>query len=288
MEIFRALAVLAEPPTAETARVAAALDLGAPPAASVYTELFLLELYPYASVYLGAEGMLGGAARDLVAGFWRALGEPPPAEPDHIAVLLALYAHVAELHERERAPERAALWQQARRALLWEHLLSWLPCYLAKLSDLAPPFYARWAELVTTALRGETEQTGPLDALPLHLRAAPALVDPRTGTLADFLQSLLAPVRSGLILTRADLQRAARGLGVGTRIGTRAFSLQALLAQDAPGTLDWLAREAADWTTRHPRHFAGLGNLGAHWAARADATARLLAELKLSIKDLLT
>ncbi|HEX8421973.1 MAG TPA: hypothetical protein VF634_01095, partial [Pyrinomonadaceae bacterium] len=60
MELFRALAVLAEPPVPESARVADALALGALPEASEYTEVFVFQLYPYASVYLGAEGMLGG------------------------------------------------------------------------------------------------------------------------------------------------------------------------------------------------------------------------------------
>src|SRR3712207_4790889 len=74
MELLRALAVLAEPPTAETRRVAEALGLGAGARADEYTELFVFQLYPYASVYLGREGMLGGEARDRVGGFWRALG----------------------------------------------------------------------------------------------------------------------------------------------------------------------------------------------------------------------
>lgn len=282
MELFRALAVLAEPPTAAAAQVAAALDLGPIVDASAYTELFILQLYPYASVYLGAEGMMGGEARDRVAGFWRALGETPPAEPDHLAVLLALYARIVELAAQADDERRAAPWQQARRALLWEHLLSWLPCYLSKTADLAPPFYQRWAELLTTALRAEAEQVGAQDALPLHLRAAPGLIDPRADAFADFLQSLLTPVRSGLILPRADLQRGARTLGVGTRMGTRQFILQTMLAQDAGGTLAWLRQEAAGWTTRHRQHFAGLSQLGEAWAARAEATTCLLAELQLT------
>src|ERR687884_105170 len=63
MELFRALAVLSEPPTDEAVRLAEALELGPIPAASEYTELFVFQLYPYASVYLGAEGMIGGDAQ---------------------------------------------------------------------------------------------------------------------------------------------------------------------------------------------------------------------------------
>ncbi len=68
MELFRALAVLAEPPTEETGRVSEALGLGVPPSADEYTELFVFELYPYASVYVGQEGMLGGRRGTVWAG----------------------------------------------------------------------------------------------------------------------------------------------------------------------------------------------------------------------------
>src|SRR5947199_340698 len=144
MEIFRALAVLAEPPAGpEIARIAGLLDLGESPSASEYTETFVFQLYPYASVYLGAEGMLGGEARAC----------------------------------------------------------------------------------------------GPADVLPLHLREAPPVSDPRVATADEFSQSLIAPARSGFILTRADLARAARALGTGVRAGERKFVLKTLLGQDSSGVL---------------------------------------------------
>lgn len=52
-----------------------------PPAVDEHTDVLVFQAYPYASIYLGAEGMLGGKARDRIAGFWRALGGEPPAEP---------------------------------------------------------------------------------------------------------------------------------------------------------------------------------------------------------------
>src|SRR5215217_8141929 len=170
MELFRALAVLAEPPTEGTGRVADALGLGEPPGAEEYTELFVFELYPYASVYVGREGMLGGEARDRVGGFWRALGQVPPAEADHLAVMLALYARLGELGEGEGSEAGRAGWRGARRAFLWEHLLSWLPVYLGKLAEIAQPFYQRWGEVLMKALLAEIEAVGTQELLPLHLR----------------------------------------------------------------------------------------------------------------------
>jgi TorA maturation chaperone TorD len=283
MELFRALGVLAEAPREEAARVAGALGLGPVPSADEYTELFVFQLYPYASVYLGAEGMLGGEARDRISGFWRALSVAmPPAEADHLALMLALYARLCELAAGGESEfiERDS-WEHARRAFLWEHLLSWLPCYLSKLDDLAGPFYRRWSEILMKALVAEAESLGQPEALPLHLREPARLVDPRgNGEVGEFLQSLLAPVRSGMILTRSDLSRASRSLGLGMRLGERAFILRALFGQNACGMLEWLEEEAQAWIKRHQSYGERMGEVGRAWEAKARAAASLLCELK--------
>lgn len=272
MEIFRALGALIEPPAPEHRRLADLLGLGTPPDPAAYTDLFLFQLYPYASVYLGPEGMLGGEARDRVAGFWRALGQTPPPEPDHLAVMLALHARLGEL-EREGEEADRARWRHARRAFLGEHLSPWLPPFLAKLADLAPPFYREWGRVLAEALAAEAVALGRPEELPLHLREAPPLPDPRTAEEGDFLQALLAPVRSGLILVRDDLRRAARELDLGARVGERRFVLQALLAQDPTAALAWLAHEARTWARRHRTDPLPGPALAEFWAARAEATA---------------
>ncbi|MDQ1611818.1 MAG: hypothetical protein QOG00_1749, partial [Pyrinomonadaceae bacterium] len=275
--------VFAEPPTQESAGIARALELGALPASSEYTELFVFQLYPYASVYLGAEGMLGGEARDRVAGFWRALAQTPPAEPDHLSVMLALYAQLSELEANETDDARRDSWRRVRRAYLWEHLLSWLPAYLSKLTEIATPFYRRWGETLLDALREEARATAGAQAattqLPLHLREAAGLVDPREGEAAEFLQTLLSPARSGMIIVRADLSRAARTLELGLRAGERKYALESLLAQDARGVLAWLAREARAWEARHARERDTLAEIARAWEAKAAASAQLLEEL---------
>ncbi|HEX8128325.1 MAG TPA: molecular chaperone TorD family protein [Pyrinomonadaceae bacterium] len=285
MELFRALAVFAEPPAPESAPVARALELGELPAASEYTDIFVFQLYPYASVYLGAEGMLGGEARDRVAGFWRALSQTPPAEPDHLSVMLALYAQLSELETNEAEGARRESWRRARAAYLWEHLLSWLPAYLSKLAEIATPFYRRWGELLRDALCEEARATGAHEAqLSLHLREAAGLVDPREGETAEFLQTLLSPARSGMILVRSDLSRAARTLKLGLRAGERRYVLESLFAQDARGVLAWLASEASVWGERHRVERDSLGEAARAWEAKADASAQLLEEL-LAVAD---
>jgi TorA maturation chaperone TorD len=304
VEIFRALAVLAEPPGRPgAARVAEALGLGALPEASAYTDTFVLRLYPYASVYLGAEGMMGGEARERVAGFLAALGQLPPPEPDHLALLLATYAWLAEAEAAENDARRREYLRGARRAFLWEHLLSWLPVYLDKLARAAPAFYRRWGELLRAALDAEAEALGAQRALPLHLREAPSLADPRapfsedprassskdpratsedarTSSSEDFLRTLLAPARSGVILVRDDLARVAGELGVGLRAGERLYALRSLMGQDAAGVLGRLADEAERWESLHLRRREAHGQVAEWWGARAASTARLLRELR--------
>ncbi|HEY0099316.1 MAG TPA: molecular chaperone TorD family protein [Pyrinomonadaceae bacterium] len=286
MELFRALAVLAEPPVPESARIAHALELGALPDASEYTEVFVFQLYPYASVYLGAEGMLGGEARDLIAGFWRALQQTPPAEPDHLSVMLALYAELQTLEANEPDDAPRANWRRARRAFLWEHLLSWLPAYLSKLKEIAPPFYRRWGDVLLDALLEEACANGAQAQLSLHLRErASGLVDPREGETGEFLQTLLSPARSGMILVRSDLTRAARQLELGLRVGERKYVLESLLAQDARGVLGWLAREARAWSERHREQQDALGVNAHAWEAKATAAAELLEELEAAAAE---
>ncbi len=291
-EIFRALGALSETPSPGLQPIADLLDLGPLPGRAAHGELFLFQLYPYASVYLGAEGMMGGEAADRIAGFWRALGQMPPAEPDHLAVMLGLHARLGELEEQAADRPARERWRHARAAFLWEHLLCWLPVFLLKLADLggiggvAGPFYLRWGALLGDALRAEAAvlplPEGP-ERLPLHLRAAPPCVDPRRDGPEGFLASLLSPARTGMVLARADLARGARDLALGLRLGERRVTLRAMLEQDAGPVLGWLAGEAAGWAGRHPPEVHVSPSLAAWWHERAAATARLLSELQAEV-----
>ncbi len=302
-ELFRALGALIEAPQPALEPLAELLELGPLPSPAEHTELFTLKLYPYASVYLGAEGMLGGEARDRIAGFWRVLDLTPPPEPDHLTVMLAGYAELsawgsptgspngatqgATQGAAQSSPSHQAAWQRARRVYLWEHLLSWLPFYLDKLLLLAPPFYCKWGKMLHLALHQETIADADGLQLPLPLREAPTLPDPRgqgsalaqPGMAEAFLSGLLCPVRSGIILVRDDLSHAARELGLGTRRGERRLMLRTLLGQDPAATLSWLAALASSWAERHHQHGAQLGPIAQFWTGRATAAAAMLNQL---------
>ncbi|MEY3020702.1 MAG: hypothetical protein RLZZ272_1686, partial [Actinomycetota bacterium] len=274
--LVRALASIVAGPGPATATVAAALELPSAPTAGEHTEVFDLQCYPYASVHLGDEGQLGGEARDRIAGFLRALDVVPPPEPDHLAVLLDAYASLMELDEG--GSERAG---HARRVLLHEHLASWVGRHLERVAELAPPSLAAWAEVSARVLAEESDRLGHAEVLAPALEDASALSDPREeGAAKAFLGAVLAPARSGLVLARADLSRAADELGIGARIGERAYALRAMLAQDGPAVLDWLSTEAQRQAAALDTT-AAIGGpvVAAWWTARLERSAALLAEL---------
>ena len=286
IELLRALAVTVEPPSPKTALITELLDLGDIPTAAEHTELFRLQLVPYASVYTGAEGAIGGEARDRVAGFMRALGESPPEEADHLAFLLAVYARLAEQENAVGASEddRRAAIRRTRVAFLGEHLLSWLPPYLDKLADLAPQPYQRWQELLRGVLKDEAAALGAIPELPLHLRAAPEW-PASTETMDPWLDALLAPVVSGIILTRADLDRTGRDLGLGLRAAERRVTLRSFLAQAPEPAFRWLAREAMAWQARHSAWEPITGDIARFWHRRAERTATETQALAAAVRS---
>ncbi len=169
-ELFRALGAVAGDPA--DARTACAALGWAGPGNAEHTEVFVLNCPPYASVYLGAKGGLGGDAADRAAGFWRAIGLAPPAEPDHLAALFGLYASLGEAAGDTRTTTTADALARARHALFWEHLWPWLPGYLDAVTDLGAPGLAPWAHLARRALLAE-RGAHPGGWLPLALREAP-------------------------------------------------------------------------------------------------------------------
>ena len=286
MELLRALTVLAERPGPHHGRLADLLDLPGTPDDATWTQVFVLHLYPYASVHLGDQGKLGGDARDRVAGFFRALDAVPPPEPDHLPTLLAAYA---ELRERgDGGDPRAA---HAATTLLHEHLCSWLPLYLGRVHALAPQPYRSWADLLAEALRDQARQhpaptVDGTTPLPVHLRDAPAVADPRDDTDLPLPEQLLVPARTGFLLTGADLRRAARETELGLRIGERRYVLEQLLAQSVPDTLRWLADHA---TTSTVDALAGwhpvVPDVVDWWQHRARSTAALLQDLAVEAEE---
>lgn len=294
MELLRALGSLIEVPAPQHARIAAAAGLPEVPGPDVQGTVVEFQRYPYASVYLGPEGMMGGDARDRIAGFRRALGVADRAAPgdghgpghslagtDHLASLLALLGSLEQWRAEEPHPARAALLEEARVTLYWEHLASWMVPYLTAFEGCGEPFYEAWASLLDEVLAEVAEGMELPDFLPRALRDAPALADPRDEGGAAFIASLLAPVRSGMILLRDDLVRLGEHTGMACRAGERRYVLGEYFAQDPGTALGWLSGHAAEWARRVAP--AGPPRVAQWWAGRAGESGALLADLATGV-----
>jgi hypothetical protein len=288
-ELAMALARLLETPGPAHVQLAEALGLPGAPGPAAHAEATVLSCHPYASVYLGAEGMRGGEAADRVAGFWRALGGAPGPDADHLGALLELSAELARREANAGQPDRRAAWRRARVALCREHLAPWVVPFTGALAELADAWFEAYAAVLLAWYEDELESLAPAfpevdAALPVALsQAPPLLAGPCTdGALADLLDQLVAPVRTGLVLTRLSLGRAARELGVGLRQGGRRFLLTSLLEQEPVMTWRWLADEAARWQEAHEA-WAARGradySCARFWAARAQASREVFQKL---------
>lgn len=276
-ELARALAAICDTP-ATAAAASRALGLGRI-TAEAHTQVFVLNCPPYASIHLSPEGHLGGEAAGCVVGFWETLQAPLPAEPDHLASLLALYASLGQAADHAQLPAARAGLDHARRALIREHLWSWVPGYAAAVRELPFPPIAEWARLVGCLLADDlvsSEGSGG-GRIPLALREAPPPLDEMPAR-AELLDALVAPVRTGIVLTRHQLSLACGRLGVGHRIGERRFTLAAMLDQDPELTLTWLTQHAEHWCRLHQE--VGPDPVTRWWADRAGHTARVLTGLQ--------
>ncbi len=283
-ELLRALGSVPGSPPPSCGPVLGALGLPALTAAE-HTAAFVLSAPPHAAIHLGSEGKLGGEGLDRVAGFWRAIGLAPPADADELGVLLMLYAELVDAKTAARSELTRQRLTHARTTLLREHLWSWAPGYLTALSKVATPGLAAWAELTLRALHREARSpvASRTTALPAALRVAPS--PSRPGDSRDqLLDSLVAPVRSGILLTREDLREAAAAAGLGYRVGERRYTLAAMLDQDPSATLGWLRCHARRWASTH----ASQPPVDGHdprrwWARRAMTTSRTLAALQAEL-----
>jgi hypothetical protein len=280
MELLRALGAVASSPPPHCGQAAGALGLPEPTRAE-HTGVFVLSAPPHAAIHLDAEGKLGGEGLDRVAGFWRVLGLTPPADADHLGVLLMLYAELGDAESRARGERAGGQLRRTRETLLWEHLWSWAPGYLTAVAQLATPSLGPWARLTQRALTRETRLAAAPAALPLALRTAPPALGTPDGQLPA---RLLAPVRSGMVLTHSDLRAGAAAAGAGYRAGERRYSLQAMLDQDAAATLGWLSGFARRWACWHIGQQPVAGpDPRRWWADRAAGTSVVLRELQRRI-----
>ncbi len=265
-------------------------DLGLPPAdpadlAPAYADLFLLNIFPYGTVFTGDSGEMNGPDAEAVAALFEALGFHPPelnevGAPDHLGLCLGFLPHLSR-REAEAGSEGEAF---------FNHLLTWAPacCLAVEREPDAPPFYRALAARTCHDLLAEHAPRHSLH--PVTVDLPPINLDDEL-TLRAIVRFCLAPARCGLFLSRARLGHMAKQLGMRLPFGSRFEVAENLFtaASEPDGLkklLDILQGQVSVWANdyqtlaqKYP-HWQPAAHL---WLARLAATSRLLDGMKVTL-----
>ncbi|MEZ4337711.1 MAG: molecular chaperone TorD family protein [Sandaracinaceae bacterium] len=182
---------------------------------------------PFEGAYLAADATIGGASTDALWSLFSSAGYRPDlrrADAEHLATTLRCLAFLSGAEADAVRDAHGGAIERTRalsRRLLDEHALRWVPVWAAGVRRVGLAFPAALATAVEDLLlahRSTLPDAVPGFALP-PLELDPA--DPETD-LRAVATALVTPARSGLVVTRADLERLGRGVSVPRGFGERA------------------------------------------------------------------
>lgn len=249
------------------------------------------EVLPYASVFLEADGVLGGDVSAAVERRFRSVGlQVPSSEPaDHLGRELELLAAL-ERARPEGGPGEGE--EDAVLGFLDGHLLWWLPPLVPALRRHADAFWRTVADL-TLELVLDHRRTLAGDAPPTHpppwnLQGLPRdpLDDP-TVDLREVATFLMLPARSGVYLGEADARALGRSRRLPGGFGGRVRILETVFhsavaygaMEDVADGLGALVADVRD--TFETMAERGLpADFVAPWLRRMEQTAGMLARMR--------
>jgi TorA maturation chaperone TorD len=272
---------LSEP---DSALLRDAVDAGFPQAsiedlALAYADLFLLNVYPYGSVYLDSSGELNGAPAAWAEQLYASTAYSPPdllraAGADHAGLCLGFLAHASEMGVGNSEMRRM--------------LQAWIPVctFAVEREPGAHEFYRFLARATREQLLCEPAAKEARDDFP----AEPGLLPGAEGEirLSDVLRFLLTPARCGFFLSRGRIGQLARSAGLRIPFGSRFDVARSVFEQSGEeatveGLIHLLGRERDEWeqsfeelSKRHP----GWSAHGRFWKARLEGTREALAAMR--------
>jgi TorA maturation chaperone TorD len=224
-----------------------------------YARLFVLNVYPFASIYTGPEVMLNTAQTEQVRKFYSyydfdnaGLGSHSQANflPDHLAIELGFMANLAETEGRywqAGNPASALSIALAEQTFLEKHLLTWLPVFglaveRASRQNFYPALVKQSLDFICQDFQYLLEQqseaepqavTAPLEeAEPFFTDFGPASPEKEPDSpvsLKQFVSYLITPAKSGLYLSKIELFRLAHSLQLPVGVTERFQMLESLL-----------------------------------------------------------
>jgi len=236
--------------------------------ASAYTDLFLLNVYPYGTVYTDPDGELNAPAAQQVADLFEAHHYHPPelnqvGAADHVGLCLGFlsFASINDISNIQ---------------------LDWLPicCLAVEREPSAHPFYR-----VLASRTGDLLLNAPMTNYQLPIFDLQSLFSQDDEIrLRDIVRFFLAPARCGVFLSRSRLGQIGKQIGARLPFGSRFEVAESLFASAGEAEiLDKLtstlkdeveawANEYQSWVEKYPA-WKPFGEL---WLSRTMNATRTL------------
>jgi TorA maturation chaperone TorD len=183
--------------------------------AAAHYDLFGLNVFPYASIFLHGDMMIGTAVTNSIQNFYHEVGFTDYASDmaDHIGNLFGLLGYLsaaeADAFEDHKVAEARRM-QHLQLRFLNDYLLPWLPALTKAVQQQGSSLYGSLLELsldFVTAQYNQLQENSVGDAPAFRLPRSPNLLDNEKTGLRDIAEYLLIPVYAGFYLSRDDVRR---------------------------------------------------------------------------------
>lgn len=264
-------------------------------AAAAHQHLLGFNLFPYASIFLASDGLLGGDIASDVARHYQQANfavDTDATAPDHIGHELQFLAYLCQLEaqawEKGNKPIVAQS-QQRQHSFLQTHLLYWLFPFTMAVFAQQDALYAEVMRLLTTELIHEhalslEKQLSTIPIGTLALPSPPNILDQEKTGLRRIARYLTTPPYSGIFFSRDDIGALARQLDLPRGFGSREQMLENLLQTAVQydllsDLLNLLHSTLQHWhDTLHP-YSAKFPNQITPWLQRLQTSQKMLQQI---------
>lgn len=268
-------------------------------AAADHQHLFGFNVFPYASVFLDPDGLLGGPVAEAVGLHFRTAGfdiDLNQEGADHVGHTLAFLGFLAAAEAdawEDNRPDEAARMQAHARRFIDAHLLPWLPAFVEALQRQQVPFYPHLAGLTEALVLDHRALLGSTVEAVHALAPPPALLDDEKTGLKDIAAYLATPPWSGFFLSRDDIGRLGRAENLPRGFGDRRLMLGNLLRAAAEyDRIEPLLAHLLSLTEAARAHYHALATsdlpiaktVAAMWLERLDTTQQLIARIREGVE----
>lgn len=261
--------------------------------AVVHHHLFQLNLFPYESIFLATDGLLGGPVTNRVQTQYEQSGfdvDTSAISADHFGYELGFLSFLCGAEAdawEDRWAETAVLIQQRQQTFLQQHLLTWLAPFVPAVRAQQHPFFTALADLTLAFVADHAAIFGALTS-DLTLPEMPDLLDNDKTGLKEIAAFLLTPSYSGVFFSRDQISGIARQQqlphGFGNRTQMMTNLMKTAVQYDLFSALITAIQAVISSRRKHTMQMVAdnppLKPFFQPWQDRCQASHQLLAEIK--------